>query len=179
MEERIAKIIIGTAGGTAGKGAKTYKISLPNVWVKELDLADENATVRLIFDGESIVIQPQLTVEEFLQRKLEKKHQLKRFSYYDGETLCTKIGADFTDQCVVIENFTDHLVKTAFGMNKTPSWVDFMNFLEERCIPNGRGGLREYLEAIGVEKYDPVQIIEKTKGRMAEDDQWIETEDVR
>lgn len=178
MEERIANIIIGTAGGTAGKGAKTYKISLPNAWVKELGLTEGNTPVRLTFDGESIILTPQLTVEEFLQRNRQKNHRLKRFSYYDGDKLCTKIGADFTEKIVVAENFTDNIVKTAFGMNKMPTWVDFMNFLEERCIPNGRGGLREYLEAIGLERYDPVQILEKTKGKMAEDNQWIETENL-
>lgn len=34
--------------------------------------------------------------------------------------------------------------------------------------------LQSYLEAIGVTEYDPLQIIQKTKGRMAEDQQWLE-----
>ena len=51
---------------------------------------------------------------------------------------------------------------------------DFQAFLEERCIPRQRAGLREYLEAIGVAEYDPLQIIRKTQGRMAEDQQWLE-----
>ena len=65
-------------------------------------------------------------------------------------------------------------VKTAFGNNPRPSWADFQAFLEERCVPRQRAGLREYLEAIGVAEYDPLQIIQKTKGRMAEDQQWLE-----
>ena len=32
------------------------------------------------------------------------------------------------------------------------------------------------LETIGVEEYDPVEIIKKTEGRMAEDEQWIRIE---
>ena len=51
-----------------------------------------------------------------------------------------------------------------------------MSFLEERCLPKSRAGIREYLEAIGVSEYDPMEIIKKTAGRMAEDDQWIEME---
>jgi hypothetical protein len=34
--------------------------------------------------------------------------------------------------------------------------------------------VREYLEAIGVAEYDLLQIIQKTQGRMAEDQQWLE-----
>ena len=40
MEKRIAKIIVGKSGGTAGKDAKTYKVSLPTKWVNELNIAD-------------------------------------------------------------------------------------------------------------------------------------------
>jgi hypothetical protein len=50
--------------------------------------------------------------------------------------------------------------------------------LEERCIPRQRAGLREYLEAHGLDEYDPLAIIKKTKGRMAEDDQWMEVNEV-
>ena len=32
------------------------------------------------------------------------------------------------------------------------------------------------LEALGLEEYDPLAIIGKTQGRMAEDDQWMEVE---
>ena len=87
-----------------------------------------------------------------------------------------QIIADFTDETVSIENMTDHIVKTAFGKNETPTWSDFQNFLEERCLPRSRSGIREYLETIGVESYEPFEIIKKTNGRMAEDNQWLKWE---
>jgi hypothetical protein len=93
---------------------------------------------------------------------------------YDGGTLCTVIHADFTAKSVTAENFVSDPVITAFGNNKTPSWQDFLEFLEERCIPRQRAGLREYLDAIGVDEYDPLAIIQKTAGRMAEDNQWLD-----
>ena len=34
--------------------------------------------------------------------------------------------------------------------------------------------LKEYLNAIGVDEYNPVEIIRKTKGKMAEDQSWLE-----
>lgn len=174
MEERTARIIESAAGGTAGKDAKTYKISLPTKWVNSLDLSDGQAV--LTFDGEKIVIAPKLTLNEFINKKTESAHNLLLMQFYDGDALCTEICADFTDKSISAKNYTENIVKTAFGNNKTPTWQDFENFLEERCVPRSRSGIREYLEAIGVEEYDPLEIIKKTNGKMAEDNQWLNLE---
>ncbi len=118
-------------------------------------------------------------VESFLAEKKKKNHKLMLLSYYEHEKLCTKIYADFSDKTIVIENFVEFFLKKAFGNNNEPSWEDFLNFLEDRCVPRTRCGLREYLEAIGVDEYDPLEIIKKTKGKMAEDYHWIEIKDIK
>ena len=97
-------------------------------------------------------------------------------SFYNEDILCTKICADFTDKTLSSENYTENIVKTAFGNNPAPTWSDLENFLEKRCVPRSRSGIREYLETIGVESYEPLKIIKKTEGRMAEDNQWIKLE---
>lgn len=176
MERRIAKLIVGKAGGTAGKDSKTYKVSLPSKWVAELGLADTK--MEISFDGERIIISPQLSMDEFLEKKQSLNHKLAKLEFYDKEILCTKIIVDFTDETLSVENTTEHIVKTAFGKNAVPTWDDFLNFLEERCVPRSRSGIREYLEAIGVEEYDPLEIIKKTNGRMAEDNQWLKWEEI-
>lgn len=176
MEKRTAKIIVGKAGGTAGKGAKTYKISLPTKWVSELELNDKTAELR--FDGEKIIISPVDSLSDFIKHKKDAKHKLMLFDFFDGNILCSKICADFTDKTISVENFTENIVKTAFGNNPIPEWSDFESFLEERCVPKSRSGIREYLETIGVESYEPLEIIKKTSGRMAEDNQWIKAEEV-
>ena len=51
---------------------------------------------------------------------------------------------------------------------------DFLAFLADRCIPKTRKGLDYYLDAVGVPEYDPVLLVEKTQGRMAEDHKWLE-----
>lgn len=89
----------------------------------------------------------------------------------DGDRLCSVIYADFTEKQVRADNYTENIVKTAFGRNSTPSWDDFREFLKERCIPGSRSGLNEYLETIGADSSDPLDILPITKGRMAEDDQ--------
>ena len=132
--------------------------------------------MELSFDGSTITIARRMSVDEFISAKRENGHALTKLSYFDGEKLCTTIIADSTERVLYIENHTDRVIKTAFGNNLVPTWEDLQHFLEERCIPRARAGLREYLETIGVEEYDPVEIIKKTEGRMAEDEQWIRIE---
>lgn len=176
MKKRKGKIIIGAAGGTSHKGSKTYKVSLPSAWINEVGLGEGKRDIELVFDGEKIVFQPVKTIDDFRKEKFNLNHEVKEIKFFDKNGLCTDICADFTDKTLAAENYTDNIVKTAFGNNDCPDWNDFLNFLEERCLPKTRAGIREYLEAIGVSEYDPMEIIKKTAGRMAEDDQWIEME---
>ena len=179
MEKRLAKVNISAAGGTAASGAKTCKITLPTSWLTQMGIHEGDRSVELSFDGDTITIKRVLSVEEFIEKKKAAGHNLLCFKFYNFDELCTIIYADFTDQTLIHRDHTTNLVKTAFGRKETPSWSDLMTFLEERCIPRSRVGVREYLETIGVFEYDPIEIIRKTKGRMAEDHQWIEIEVVK
>ena len=174
MEHRSGKIIISSAGGTAARGSKTYKVSIPSLWIKEMGIDENNRNVDISFDGKTIYISRELSAEDFALQKKSLGHDVRIMNYYDDKELCTVIYADFSDETLKAENHTSDIVKTAFGNNKLPTWADFKAFLEDRCIPRSRGGIREYLEAIEVADYNPLEIIKKTKGRMAEDRQWIE-----
>lgn len=176
MEQRKAKIIAGKAGGTASENSRTYKISLPTAWVKKMDI--DGKEVELSFDGEKITIMPQISAKEFIKQKQSANHCLYKLGYYDRHKLCTVIYADFTDRTLKAENRTDDLIKTAFGANTQPSWNDLEDFLEERCVPRNRMGIREYLEEIGVDEYEPFEILQRTQGRMAEDKQWLKIEKI-
>ena len=179
METRLGKINASKAGGTAGSGSKTYKLSLPSAWVNAMGLAGDGGRVSLSFDGEEITIRPKQNMEQYRMSRLAQGHKLLEIRYYNAKTLCTLIYADQTAQDLLAENYTEQAVKTAFGKNPVPSWPDLESFLEERCIPCQRAGLREYLETLGLDEYDPLAIIQKTKGRMAEDDQWMEVQEAR
>ena len=178
METRVGKVSVGTAGGTAGKGAKTYKVSLPSSWVHDLALDEGDREVEFTLDGDSIVIRRRRTLEDFAMEKRAMGHDVRRIEYYDGNQLCSLIIADFSDESLRVENYTRNVVKTAFGVNGMPTWAAFQDFLEERCIPRQREGAKEYLETIGVDRYEPLEIIQKTGGRMAEDGQWIRMEEI-
>lgn len=174
MEQRIAKVSSSVAGGTAGAGAKTYKVTIPSRWIRAMGITADDREVVLRFDGDKIMISKIVTIEEFVSQKSVLGHSLTVLKFWDARTLCTTIAVDFTEHTLCVENHTKHLVKTAFGKNRLPTWEDLQAFLEERCIPRQREGLRAYLDALGLDEYDPWEIVRRTQGRMAEDQQWIE-----
>lgn len=171
MEQRIAWISIGSAGGTAAKGAKTYKITLPTSWMNRMGIGEAQRELELAFDGERILLSRRFSGPDFAARQRGLGHIVRVLRFYDKDTLCSIIYADFAEQRIVVENQEVPLIKTAFGNTSLPPWKDFQRFLEDRCIPRQRAELRNYLEALGLEEYDPLAIIEKTGGRMAEDQQ--------
>ena len=86
----------------------------------------------------------------------------------------TLIFADYRTQTVRIENKTTRILDTAFGINLNPTWEQYEQFLEGRCFPRTRDRLKFVLKDVGVDVYDPLQIIRKTKGRMNDDNLWLE-----
>lgn len=176
MEQRITKVSIGAAGGTAAKGSKTYKITLPTAWMKKMGIDESHRELELTFDGEQILMSRRFSGPDFATRQRALDHVVRILRFYDKDTLCSVIYADFTEQRIVVENQEVPLIKTAFGNILLPTWKEFQRFLEDRCIPRQRAGLQKYLEALGLEEYDPLAIIEKTGGRMAEDQQWLSIE---
>lgn len=176
MEKRIGNVIIQTPGGTAGKNSSAYKVSLPSSWIKELGISKDDRQLELCFDGTSITISKRLGIQDFIRINKGKGHDLLLLYYYDHERLCSTIAADYTTCALCIEDHVSDVLHTAFGNNKAPTWEDYLAFLEDRCIPRTRAGLQVYLGAIGVGEYDPLEIIKKTSGRMAEDHQWLSLE---
>lgn len=57
MEIRIGRMIITKPGGNASKNAKTYKVNIPTAWAKEMEIAEEERTIKISFDGKKIVIE--------------------------------------------------------------------------------------------------------------------------
>ena len=172
METRNAKLIINKSGGTASEKSKTYRVTIPNSWVEQLGISEENREIELSFDGAEITVRRKQTMQEY--KDTHNSNKLLQLQFYHGNSLCTTILADETAEKVLIENHTSDSLYTAFGVNNNPDWQDYQNFLEERCIPKSRAGLQEYLNAIGVDEYHPLEIIRKTKGKMAEDRSWLE-----
>lgn len=77
---------------------------------------------------------------------------------------------------MAVYNFTAKPMFQAFGRAEQPDFAQYEEFLESRCFPRSRDKLKLELKKLGLPFYDPLMIIEKTEGRMAEDDFWIRIE---
>ena len=96
-----------------------------------------------------------------------------RMDFMCEDACCTEILVDFKRERIKIRNTTDKIILRAFGINRNPTWDDFLAFLEERCFPRTRDNLKLILQDLELDFYDPFSIIEKTQGRMGEDMQWL------
>ena len=62
------------------------------------------------------------------------------------------------------------------GVNTEPTYEEYEEFVRSRCFPETRDKLKLELKKLDIPFYDPIMIIEKTEGRMADDDFWIRIE---
>ena len=96
-----------------------------------------------------------------------------RMNYMFRQKVCTEIYVDFLNKKIFTVNRTNDILHRAFGIIENPTWDDFEHFLRERCFPEERGNKKDILNSLGIDHFDPLQIVEATKGRMAEDNQYI------
>lgn len=116
------------------------------------------------------------TVSRYLHSEPDPKPgYTMRLTYMFRRTPCTIIDVDFLNQRIAIQNQTDDLLHRAFGILENPTWEDFEIFLKDRCFPATRGNAKELLASLNLTDHDPLQIVEKTQGRMAEDELWLKT----
>ncbi|MBR1743152.1 MAG: hypothetical protein IJ733_15045 [Lachnospiraceae bacterium] len=94
--------------------------------------------------------------------------QLK-LEYLYKDMVTTTIWADYRTRQIKIQNHTDNMLHRAFGVNSSPSFTDYENFLEERCFPRTRDHLKELLRDLELDYYDPLAIVRKTHGKLAGD----------
>ncbi|MGN0154432.1 MAG: helix-turn-helix domain-containing protein [Lachnospiraceae bacterium] len=105
----------------------------------------------------------------------EKEYSL-RLWYMCKDVPCTLIDVEERSRKVHIKNYQRDYIMTAFGRNEHPTFEDYEEFLKSRCFPETRDKMKLMLKELDLPFYDPFLVIEKTEGRMAEDDFWIKIE---
>lgn len=105
----------------------------------------------------------------------EKIYSL-RLWYMSENRVCTIMDVDERNRRVRIYNYTRDYILRAFGRQEHPTFEEYEAFLESRCFPKSRDKMKLILKELDLPFYDPLLIIEKTEGRMAEDDFWIRIE---
>ena len=111
-------------------------------------------------------------IGKYLNEKPAKGYTL-RITYMYRQHPCTIIDVDFFNQRVMARNKTKDVLHRAFGVTEAPTWDDFEVFLKDRCFPATRGNAKDLLKQLQLTSYDPLQIVEKTRGRTFEDDMWL------
>ena len=115
-------------------------------------------------------------VQSVLKLRVPKKDTPIRLWYMYNQMVCTIIDVNELKREVRFYNCTDNVMFRAFGVTEKPDFEMYTEFLESRCFPEGRDKMKLVLKDLNLPFYDPFMIIEKTEGRMAEDDFWIRIE---
>lgn len=99
-----------------------------------------------------------------------------RIWYMFHQEICSVIDVDEYARKLKLYNYTNDPIKRAFGKEDMPTFEQYEEFLESRCFPRTRDKMKLILRDLELPFYDPLMIIEKTSGRMAEDNFWIRIE---
>lgn len=57
MEIRTRNVSISKVGGNASKNSKRANIGLPMPWLEEMGISEENRTIKMIFEGNKIILE--------------------------------------------------------------------------------------------------------------------------
>lgn len=125
-------------------------------------------TMRRIAEEENVAVS---TVHKIIREASARSRVVYVFA--DREKPATVIDVCGLTEEVSIVNLTDDLISRAFGIRENLSWEDYEEFLESRCMPRTRYGIREELKSLGLDAYDPFQITALTRGRVYGDHQYL------
>lgn len=140
--------------------------------IERWETGDKEITGPVVTLARLVALYPQIQGNLRIQ---DRKYPL-RLWYMFRQEICTVIDVDERSRQVEIRNYTNDLLFRAFGKEAHPSFEQYEEFLEERCFPRSRDKMKLILRELDLSFYDPMLIIEKTQGRMAEDDFWIRIE---
>lgn len=135
-------------------------------------------------DSQKEITGPIVTLVKLLGEYPQSSDELKippkaypmRLWYMCENEVCTIIDVDEVKRRVRIYNYTRQLMFRAFGREEKPTFEQYEEFLESRCFPRTRDKMKLILRDLDLPFYDPLLIVEKTQGRMAEDNFWIRIE---
>ena len=111
-------------------------------------------------------------IDKYVNRPPQGSYTLRMTYMYENHP-CTVIDVDFLHEKVAVKNRTGDILHRAFGAVENPTWQQFTEFLKERCFPETRGDKKAVLKELGLDSYDPLRIVEKTRGKTADDNLWL------
>ena len=130
-------------------------------------------------------ISPQLETIFVIAEKLNCKIQLedKLKSKWDGSKIWVYWKEELTaivkiqNNEVRIKKFTDHPMKQFFFSFDKMDIAKLSELLETRCWERERTDIKELLHKIGLDEYDPIEIVKRTFGVSYNDSIWFKFDD--
>ena len=89
-----------------------------------------------------------------------------KYEWFWKDEHTATITVDFSRRKVNVENHTDEVKKLPFNDISDVTFSMFEFRISRMVPPKGRPDINEILMSMGLDKYDPYRIIEKTHGRM-------------
>ena len=97
------------------------------------------------------------------------------FDYMWKNEVSSHVEVDLDALEVKCEEYTTKCWNAVFW--KQPHNIEYLNkFFESRCFPEHRADLDVLLELLGLQQYNPLDIVKITRGRMMNDFCWIRFE---
>lgn len=177
--------VFAVSGSVAGKDIKGIRKKLGMTQAEFAALVNvSKKTIERWEAGDKEITGPIVTLIKILNEYPQIKEELVipdkvyplRLWYMSGNKVCTIIDVDERHRRVKVCNYTRDYISRAFGRVEQPTFEEYEAFLESRCFPRSRDKMKLILKDLDLPFYDPFLIIEKTEGKMAEDDFWIRIE---
>lgn len=97
------------------------------------------------------------------------------FDYLNKDVISTHVRIDTETGEVEATDYTDNLMHKFFGMR--PHTIEQANIsFEMRCFPRTRDRADKVLESLGLQQYNPLDIVRITHGQLNCDYNWIRFE---
>lgn len=109
-----------------------------------------------------------------LGREAQRAGVTLRINFMEEYTVCSVIDVDEDRRKVWVSNRVADYSRCAFGALEQPGWDAYEWFLESRCFPRDDPQAQERLAQLGLEQYDPMEILRRTKGRLERDRHWLQ-----
>ena len=146
---------------------------------RKFNKSDVDKMFALINAGKNIeeIAKKYNTSRQIIGRYINRKPNQNfthRMRYMYGHKPMTIIYVDLLAQKIMIQNRTKNIILRAFGKKEKPDWDDFEKFLEYRTFDKSRINKNDILKYLKLDSYDPLLIINKTKGKIAGDNFWVD-----
>jgi hypothetical protein len=100
-----------------------------------------------------------------------------KFEVLEKDDVIARVEVDYTNKKVnVWQDKAVDPVFLPFPTKDTVTLFDVVDYLESRCFPRSRHHADKLLKALGLEEYNPNEIVKKTHGVLYDDYVWLRFE---